>query len=145
MTYSDKNEFILKPSYWLAAPITLLAIALSFVEFPYIFIFSLLRVLEIYCWKYEFNERTIVERKGIFSVERREIQYARIKSIKIDEPFIFRLVGLSNITIQSSDPYMPELVLHAIPFRKTVKAHLDARTYFWRKQEGIREFDMYKL
>jgi membrane protein YdbS with pleckstrin-like domain len=39
------------------------------------------KYFEIETWKYNFLERTIEERKGVFSVTQEEVQYYRIKSI----------------------------------------------------------------
>lgn len=145
MTYSDDNEFTLHPSYWTAFPLAVLSISLCFMEFPYLLVFLLIHILDIACWKYQFNERTITERKGVFSVDRNELHFSRIKSIKIHEPFLFRLVGLSNVTIKSSDPYMPELKLYAIPSGQKIWKYLRAKTDQWRKHDGVKEFDMYNL
>ena len=145
MTYIDDNEFTLQPSYWTVLPVAAVSIGLCFVGFPVLLVFLLIQVLDIACWKYQFNERTITERKGILSVDRTELHYSRIKSIKIHEPFLFRLVGLSNVTIKSSDPYMPELKLYAISSGLKVRSYLRAKADKWRKTEGVREFDMYRL
>lgn len=63
----------------------------------------------------------------------------------VDQPFLLRLVGLSNITIKSSDPYMPVLELKAISDGIRIKEMLSQKVYDWRKAEGIKEFDMYSL
>lgn len=145
MSYSDNNEFILRPSYWLVFPSAVLAIALSFFQFPFLLIYPIYRTIEIYFWRYEFNEMTVTERTGVFSVERREMYYSRIKSISIHEPFIFRLVGLCNIHVISSEPNMQNLYLNAIPHREKVKKYLSGKYYNWRKEEGVKEFDLYNL
>lgn len=145
MTYTDKNEFTLQPSYWTVFPLGVLSVFLTFFGFPFLFVFLLIQVVDLACWKYQFNERTILERKGIFSVDTKEVHFSRIKSIRIHEPFLFRLVGLANVVIKTSDPYMPELKLYAIPSGLEVRNHLRAKADKWRKTEGVREFDMYRL
>lgn len=145
MTYSDNHEFTLTPSYWLVLPSFLVAIALTLVGFPYILIYVAYRLIEISCWQYQFHEQTITERKGILSVTRTEAQFSRIKSIQVYEPFFFRLVGLSIITVKTSEPYMPTLVLYAIPKGPDIRKYLKEKTKRWRKIEGIREFDAYAL
>lgn len=145
MSYSDNNEFILRPSYWLVFPSAVLAVVLAFFKFPYLLIYPIYRAVEIYFWRYEFNEMTVTERTGIFSVDRTEMYYSRIKSIRVYEPFILRLVGLCNIYVISSEPYMPNLYLQAIPYRDKVKKYLSGKFYNERKREGVKEFDLYSL
>ena len=141
--YTDNKMETISPSQWLNLPFFILGIALIQTGlFP---ILALIKYIEILCWKYEFNERTIVERKGIFSVTRREIHYYRIKSIKIDEPFWMRLVGISNVSITTSDPYQPELVLKGVPNGQLYRSKLRGLTDLRRKEEGVKEFDMYNL
>jgi uncharacterized membrane protein YdbT with pleckstrin-like domain len=133
------------PSPWTIFPTALLAIVLSLFGFPFLFLFVIYQFAELWFWDYDFNDRTIVEKKGIFSVSYREVHYSRIKSIMVDQPFLLRLVGLSNITIKSSDPYMPVLELKAISDGIRIKEMLSQKVYDWRKAEGIKEFDMYSL
>ncbi len=145
MTYSDNLMAIYKPSYWLVVPFGIFALFLSFFGLPFLLLFTLYHVIDLYNWQYHFNERTIIERRGIFSVSYREINYARIKSVRVDRPFLFRLVGLWNISLISSDPYMPNLQLYAISDGNEIWSMLKSKTDFWRKSEGIKEFDMYNL
>ena len=141
--YTDNKMETISPSQWLNLPFFILGIVLIQTGlFP---ILALIKYIEILCWKYEFNERTIVERKGILSVTRREIHYYRIKSIKIDEPFWMRLVGISNVSITTSDPYQPELVLKGVPNGQLYRSKLRGLTDLRRKEEGVKEFDMYNL
>ena len=56
----------------------------------------------------------MVERKGVFNVLRKELHYYRIKSVYIEEPFLFRIFNLANVHIKTSDPYLPELKLYGV-------------------------------
>jgi uncharacterized membrane protein YdbT with pleckstrin-like domain len=123
----------------------LLALFLSFFGFPFLFLVVIYQFFELWFWDYELYDRTIVEKKGIFSVSYREVHYARIKSIMVDQPFLLRIVGLSNITIKSSDPYMPILEIKAVSDGLQLKEFISQKMYEWRKAEGIKEFDMYNL
>jgi len=145
MTYSDENLFTTTPSFWIIVPVFILSLLLTFFKFPFLLLYTAYKIVELWCWDYLVNERTIIEKKGIFSVSYREIHYSRIKSIMVDQPFILRIVGLSNITIKSSDPYMPTLKLYAIADAINIKKFLSEKTHTWRKAEGIKEFDMYNL
>lgn len=132
-------------SLWTLFPFYCVALSLTFVGFPFLLLVSLYQAIDILCLEYQFYEQTIVEKKGIFSVSYREVHYSRIKSIKVDRPFFLRLVGLSNITIQSSDPYMPLLKLHAVDNGLELKEFITKKAEKWRRINGVKEFDLYSL
>jgi uncharacterized membrane protein YdbT with pleckstrin-like domain len=145
VNYSDTKLFSAAPSPWTIVPFGLVALLLCFVKFPFLLLFTIYQFIELWNWDYIFNEQTVVEKKGIFSVSYREIHYARIKSIMVDQPFVLRLVGLSNIRIKSSDPYMPTMRINAVANGIEIKQFLSKKTHELRKAEGIKEFDMYSL
>lgn len=141
--YSDNHLRTLKPSQWLNIP----AIIVAVITIQYVLpaVFALIRVLEFYFWRYEFGERTMIERKGILNVERKELHYYRIKSIWIDEPLWLRIFGLANVHIKSSDPYHPEVKLYAVRNGEQVRRELRTLVHASRKDENVREFDLYNL
>ncbi len=143
MRYSDKLLNTVSPSQWVNIIWIILGIGL--VKTIIVPLYALVRVLDIYYWRYEFRERTIIERRGILNISRKEVHYYRIKSIKIDEPFWMRIFGLANLSVMTSDPYQPELVLYAVPRGLRLKDSIRENTHYWRKSEGVREFDMYRL
>ena len=143
--YTDNKLRTIQPSHWInAGYYTISIIGTLFFHWACILLL-VVKYLELDTWKYELNERTIIERKGILSVTRREIHYYRIKSIKIDEPLWMRTFGLANVSIMTSDPYYPEMILTAVPNGVLIREQLRDFTDKWRKEEGVREFDMYNL
>jgi membrane protein YdbS with pleckstrin-like domain len=141
--YSDNLIKTLSPSQW----INLIYIVLGVVLIQTIFVplLAVIKILDVYFWRYEFRERTIIERRGILSVTRKEVHFYRIKSIKIDEPLWMRIFGLSNVSIITSDQYHPELVLYAVPNGINLREYIRVNTDQWRKIEGVKEFDLYNL
>lgn len=143
MTYTNKRYATISPSQILNLPLIILgALTIKMWIFA---LLALYKIIEFYCWRYEFNEKTITERKGVFDVLRKEVHYYRIKSVYVEEPVLFRIFGLSNIYIKTSDPYLPELKLYGIKNAITIKNELDSLTETWRKQENVREFDLYQM
>lgn len=139
----NEPEITLKPSQWLNAGWILFGLAgIMFVIPPLIAIW---KMIELYYHKYDFYEDHILESNGVFTVTRNEIHYFRIKSIQIDEPFLYRLVGLSSLHIKTSDQYTMEFTLKAIPVGKTLVNDLRAVVKLERKAHNVREFDMYDL
>jgi len=143
MTYSDKLIKTISPSQiinvgWIVLGILLMKTIIG----PVV---ALIKILDVYFWRYEFRERTIIERRGILSVTRREVHYYRIKSIKIDEPLWMRIFDLAKVSIITSDPYKPEIVLYAVPDGIDLREELRTTTDQWRKIEGVKEFDLHNL
>jgi uncharacterized membrane protein YdbT with pleckstrin-like domain len=103
------------------------------------------KMIETYFTRYEFYEDRIIYRRGVFTVITDEILLYRVKSINLHEPFLYRLVGLSNLSLITSDKYVSEITLQAIPvgqqFRNTLREMVEDN----RHVKGIREFDMYNL
>jgi len=144
--YSDKNLKVISPSQWTNAVWFILGVMdVLFIHMWIIAILAVVKFLYVYYWRYEINERTIVERKGILDVTRNEIHYFRIKSIRVEEPLWMRLFNLSNVFVKTSDPYLPELKLYAVPSGTLVREELRSMTHSRRREENVREFDMYNL
>lgn len=141
-------RYTIKPSQWINIGWIILGVVCLFI-LPFLTLFCLIKVLDVYCWKYEFildgSTPCIVEQRGILSIDRKETLIYRIKSIREEEPFLMRLVGLENIYIKSSDPYKPELKLFAVPKGLDLRQMLRNNTQQLRRKEGVREFDTYRL
>lgn len=95
-------------------------------------------------WKYELREMTIIERKGVFSVEKTETHYYRIKSVRIDKPWYFRIFGMSIIHIVSSDKFKPTLVLYGIKDGDRVYEWIQTMAYDWKREYGVTDYDLFQ-
>jgi membrane protein YdbS with pleckstrin-like domain len=142
-SYSDQRLWVVKPSqlinfFWILLGIFLIQTGV----FP---LLAIVKVLDVYFWRYEFGERTLIERRGILSVTRTEFHYYRIKSIKVEEPLWMRVFDLANVRVMTSDPYQKEVLLYAVPKGVALREALRKLTHNRRKEEGIREFDLYEL
>ena len=141
--YSDELEMKTNPSQWINFLWFVSGIGLIAFILPTLL--AIYKYFDIYFWTYQFRERTIIESRGVFSVTRTEVHYYRIKSIKIDEPFLMRLFNLGNITIVSSDPLQGELRLVAVYNPVALKEAIRERVHYMRKKENVREFDKFDL
>ena len=135
----------LKPSQWVNFGWLLFAIAGCILVIPVII--WICRVFIISCWSYRFDEDTdtIVERKGVFSVETVEIHYFRIKSIRLQQPFFQRLVGLSTIEVITSEPYKPYLEIYGIRDGAKYVKYLKETATYWRNVKGVKETDFHSF
>jgi membrane protein YdbS with pleckstrin-like domain len=115
---------------------------------PFLGIFSLFALYKIYevsCWRYDFYDDMIIERKGVFLVTHREINYYRIKSVFVEEPLLHRMVDMGNIHVVSSDKYANDFTLVGISMVNDVARSLRGNIVTGRKKNNVREFDMYSM
>jgi uncharacterized membrane protein YdbT with pleckstrin-like domain len=105
------------------------------------------KVLVLACWKYEIQEDgdTIVEQKGVFTTRRVEINYFRIKSIRIEKNLYFRFMGLSNVQIITSEPFKPALLLYGVSNGENIAEFLKEMSIVWRDKKGVRETDFHNF
>lgn len=103
------------------------------------------KVIELHYWKYEFWGEMIVEKKGVFDVVRREVYYYRIKSLLLEEPFLYRVVGISNLHVKTSDQFNQEFTFVGIDSGEQLRQTLGTLVREHRKERGVKEFDLYEL
>jgi hypothetical protein len=143
VTDPDKLLFTTSPSQWVNFIWMIIGMAGCWLLLPIIIYIG--RMIVVGNIQYRFGEKTIVEKKGVFSHFIREMHYFRIKSIRIERPFFLRMVGLSNIYIVSSEPFVPALKLWAITDGDNYNKYIKDRVYYWRNQLGIKETDFHSF
>lgn len=95
-------------------------------------------------WKIEITDQRVIEEMGVFSKAIDEAELYRIKDIRLAQPFIFRLLGLSFIVMVSSDVSDPLITIPCINskdakiLREELRASVEAR----RNEKSIREIDV---
>lgn len=144
---NNKHIKTIKPSHFMNI-VWYLSPTLTFLFPPLVFptlIMAWYKYFEIETWKYNFLERTIEERRGVFSVTQEEVQYYRIKSIMIEEPLWMRFFGLCVINIITSEQFKPRLTLYAVNDGEQLKDLISDMTYQWRLKMNIRDHDIYNI
>lgn len=153
----DNYEFTEKPSQWVSSGWFIFALCVVFLGIIYpslagvftaivtgvLTVGWIINRLIIHFWQYDFHERTITERKGVLSVSTREIHYFRIKSIRVEEPLLFRFVGLKTYNVITSDPLIPIFRIYAIEDNGELRDILKKRATYWRKEMGVKETDFH--
>jgi membrane protein YdbS with pleckstrin-like domain len=143
MAYSDNLVMTRSPSQWVNLGFFIIGIVFFVWWLPPIL--ALIKYLEVYYWRYDFHEQTMTERKGLFSVTRTELSYHRIKSIMIEEPVWMRLFGLSNVIIKTSDQFNHTVTLYAVRDGVQLRNRIRGVVDHCRKEQGVKEFDLYSL
>jgi uncharacterized membrane protein YdbT with pleckstrin-like domain len=134
---------IIKPSQWINIGYILFGIVASPLVFP--FLIMLYKMLDVYYWRYEFYENHVIEKRGVFSVTRTELYYHRIKGIQHHAPFLYRIVGISQIQIVSSDPFASFFQFMAIPKGLELSQAIRDKSLSGRKRMKLKELDFYQL
>lgn len=141
--FQDNLLLQVKPSHWVNVHLYLISIAIAFV-FPPSLLFTLYVYFDLNSWKFNFSEHKILEQKGLLSIKETENHYFRIKSVTLEKPLLYRLVGLSILKIETSDFAKPTLLLNGIADGDKIRSFLYERIQFSRKKEGVREFDLFR-
>lgn len=86
------------------------------------------------------NERLIIK-KGLLTRTTDEIELYRVKDIRLVEPFLQRIVGLSVIEVTSSDRTNPNLSLAGIKNGDVFRNNLRNQVEKIRTNKNVREVD----
>ncbi len=91
--------------------------------------------------QFEITSERIIEKHGVFTRQIDDIELYRVKDIRIEEPFIYRMLGLSNLTIISSDRSLPTLKMSGIVNGMKVREDLRKAVEIRRDEKRAREMD----
>ena len=72
------------------------------------------QILKVYCISYEIDPEELRYYSGILSRKHEYIELYRIKDFRVERPLIYRMFGLGDLTIYTSDKTTPVLHLNAI-------------------------------
>ena len=142
---SDSQLIVDRPSQWLNIGYFLLTIGLTFVSMELAFtslIILIWKSLALYFTKWSYTTDKILERVGVFNVTTDEIQFFRIKDLRLYQPLLYRIVGISRLIMITSDKFKPVLVLNGIRNGKRKRDMLKALAISSRREMGVREFDV---
>ena len=102
---------------------------------------SFLKFLKVKCMKYELTNERLKIISGILNRSTEEIELYRIKDTSFEEPFIYRIFGLGNIELMTSDRSLPELTILALPKGKEFREKLRDLVESIRTKKNVREVD----
>ena len=138
-------NLVIKPSQWLNLGWYAVTVGGLYIH-EYLGLFFLViliyKVLDIYCWSYQFYDDILVEKRGILNVTQEEVHYFRIKSMMVEEPLFQRILDLSTINMSTSEHLKQNFVLHGITNAEGTKDYLAKLTKTKRRSNGIREMDI---
>ena len=105
-------------------------------------IILIIKALDLYCTTWTIHQNNLIEKTGILNVNTEEILLYRVKDIRLYEPLLYRLVGLSKLTIITSDYTNPSIVLYGIRNGEELMTIIRQLVANSRKIEGVKELDI---
>jgi len=105
-------------------------------------IILIIKALNLYCTTWTIHQDNLIEKTGILNVSTEEVLLYRVKDIRLYEPLLYRLVGLSQLTIITSDYTNPSIVLYGIKNGEELMTIIRQLVANSRKIEGVKEIDI---
>jgi uncharacterized membrane protein YdbT with pleckstrin-like domain len=105
-------------------------------------IILIIKALNLYCTTWTIQQDNLIEKTGILNVSTEEVLLYRVKDIRLYEPLLYRLVGLSKLTIITSDYTNPSVVLYGIKNGEELIGIIRQLVANSRKIEGVKEIDI---
>ncbi|WP_405208504.1 PH domain-containing protein [Aquimarina sp. LLG6339-5] len=130
------------PSQWMNFMFYLCCIFLI-IAFGLGLILALWKFLDTKYNKVKITDQRIIERRGILSISTNQLELYRVKDIRLEQPLILRIFGLSNIELTTSDSTDPIYILKGIEdgseLIEKIRIAIDNR----RDLKGVRELDFH--
>ncbi|MBU3025353.1 PH domain-containing protein [Zobellia galactanivorans] len=137
---NEENIWKGSPSQWINFGFYLLCIPLTLV-FGLGLLLAIWKYFDTHLHKFEITDQRILEHKGIFSKTTDEIELYRVKDLRHEQPFFLRLVGLSNIVLDTTDRSNPVLQMKGLAQGHLLKEQLRVAVDKRRDIKGVKEVD----
>ncbi|MBB5350784.1 putative membrane protein YdbT with pleckstrin-like domain [Haloferula luteola] len=118
---------MLFPPVWFALPLPLL--------------WMLWNYLVVRCRTYELTTERLRLYEGVLNQTIDEVELYRVKDTTMDRPFWFRMFGLSNLHLDTSDRSHPKVTIEAVSDGIGLRETLRKQVEFWRDRKRVREVD----
>ena len=146
MTNINYNPVSISPNQLLNIGYLIMLLALIYLDIRPLALVALIiliiKALNLYCTTWTIHQNNLIEKTGILNVNTEEILLYRVKDIRLYEPLLYRLVGLSKLTIITSDYTNPSIVLYGIRNGEELMTIIRQLVANSRKIEGVKELDI---
>ena len=100
------------------------------------------RYLQTKCRIYELTTERLKTTEGVFSKVTDTLELYRVKDIETRQPFLYRLCGIENVQLNTSDTSSPFVLAEAIPHQVGLADKIRNEVETIRQQKGVREIDV---
>lgn len=116
---------------------------------PYILILLLVPIF-MALWRYlqtknkiyELTTERIKTSEGVFSRVTETLELYRVKDLEVRQPFLYRIAGIENIQINTSDVSSPFILIAGVPSTAGLADKVRNQVEAIRAQKGVREIDV---
>jgi uncharacterized membrane protein YdbT with pleckstrin-like domain len=91
---------------------------------------------------FELTNERLKTTEGVFSKVTETLELYRVKDIEVLQPFIYRMLGVETIQINTSDLSSPVVLLEAIPKTVGLADKVRNQVEIIRAQKNVRELDI---
>ena len=103
---------------------------------------ALARYLKTKNKSYELTTERLKITEGVFSKVTDTLELYRVKDLEMRQPFLYRLVGIENIQVNTSDVSSPFILIEAIPSTVALADKIRNQVETIRTRKGVREIDV---
>jgi uncharacterized membrane protein YdbT with pleckstrin-like domain len=103
---------------------------------------GLTRYLQTKNHVFELTNERLKMSEGVFSKVNETLELYRVKDIEILQPFFYRMLGLENIKVNTSDLSSPVVFLEGIPQSAGLADKMRNAVETIRMQKKVREIDI---
>jgi uncharacterized membrane protein YdbT with pleckstrin-like domain len=103
---------------------------------------ALARYLQTKNKVYELTSERLKTADGVFSKVIDTLELYRVKDMETRQPFLYRMVGIENVQINTSDASTPFVLVDAIPAHVGFADKLRNAVEAIRAQKNVREIDV---
>jgi uncharacterized membrane protein YdbT with pleckstrin-like domain len=91
---------------------------------------------------YELTTERLKTTEGVFSKKTDTLELYRVKDLETRQSFLYRLVGIENVQVNTSDVSSPFVLIDAIPCAAALDDKVRNHVEAIRAQKGVREIDV---
>ena len=103
---------------------------------------ALARYLQTKNMVYELTTERLKTTEGVFSKVIDTLELYRVKDLEKRQPFLYRLVGVENVALNTSDASSPFILIEAISSSVGLPDKIRNQVEAVRAQKGVREIDV---
>jgi membrane protein YdbS with pleckstrin-like domain len=100
------------------------------------------RYLQTKCTIYEVTNERLKTTEGVFTKVTDTLEFYRVKDIERQQPFLYRLCGIENVRLNTSDASSPLVMIEAVPHDVGLADKIRNQVETVRQQKGVREIDV---
>jgi uncharacterized membrane protein YdbT with pleckstrin-like domain len=103
---------------------------------------ALSRYLQTKSKTYELTNERLKITEGVFSKTTDTLELYRVKDLETRQPFLYRMVRVENVQLNTSDSSSPSVFIEAVPSAVMLADKIRNEVESIRAQKGVREIDV---